>query len=103
MRRAVARVRGELGLPPGGEGLDRVDPLAAVARVKAPILLVHGAEDWLVPPRFTERLASALPPHSGVWNVPGAGHCHHGNQPQAVARKAYARKWEEFFTKWLPA
>lgn len=103
VRRAVAHVRRELGLPPGSEGLDRVDPLAAVARVHAPILLVHGADDRLVPARFTERLASALPPHSGVWNVPGAGHCHHGNEPQAVARKAYARRWEEFFTAYLPA
>lgn len=103
VRRAVAHVRRELGLPPGGEGLDRVDPLAAVARVHAPILLVHGDEDRLVPPRFTERLAAALPPHSEVWNVAGAGHCHHGNEPQAVARKAYARKWEEFFTRYLPA
>lgn len=103
VRRAVAHVRRELGLPPGGEGFDRVDPLAAVARVHAPILLVHGAEDRLVPPRFTERLAAALPPHSGVWNVAGAGHCHHGNEPLAVARNAYARKWEEFFTKYLPA
>ena len=102
VRRAVARVRRDLGLPPG-DGLDRVDPLAAVARVRAPILLVHGADDRLVPPRFTERLAAALPPHSGVWNVSGAGHCHHGNEPQAVARKAYARKWEEFFTAYLPA
>ncbi len=103
VRRAVAHVRRELGLPPGGEGLDRVDPLAAVARVHAPILLVHGDEDRLVPPRFTERLAAALPPHSGIWNVPGAGHCHHGDQPQAVAQRAYARKWEEFFTRYLPA
>ena len=74
-----------------------------MARVHAPILLVHGADDRLVPSRFTERLAAALPPHSGVWNVRGAGHCHHGNAPQAVARKAYARKWEEFFTTYLPA
>jgi hypothetical protein len=103
VRRAVSRVRRELGLPPGGEGVHRVDPLAAVSRVTAPILLVHGEDDRLVPPRFTRRLAAALPPHSAIWNVAGAGHCHHGNEPQATARMAYVRRWEEFFRTYLPA
>lgn len=102
VRRAVLHVRKELGVGPGG-GLDRVDPMAAIARVTAPVLLVHGEEDWLVPPHFTQRLAAALPPHSAVWNVPGAGHCHHANEPEAVAKRAYARKWEEFFRAYLPA
>jgi pimeloyl-ACP methyl ester carboxylesterase len=100
--RAVAKVRRELGAERSGPGLERLDPLAAVARVAAPILLVHGENDRLVPARFTRRLAAALPPRSAVWNVPGAGHCHHGDEPAATAKKAYARKWEEFFTTHLP-
>ena len=67
--RAVARVRRELGAERTGPGLERLDPLAAVARVTAPILLVHGEDDRLVPLRFTRRLAAALPPRSAVWNV----------------------------------
>ena len=54
-------------------------------------------------PASRERLAAALPPRSAVWNVAGAGHCHHANEPAATAKKAYARKWEEFFTNFLPA
>ncbi len=100
--RAVARVRRELGADRAGPGLDRLDPLAAVARVTAPILLVHGEDDRLVPPRFTRRLAAALPPRSSVWNVAGAGHCHHPDEPEVKAKMAYARKWEEFFRTFLP-
>src|SRR5262249_27439219 len=43
--RAVARVRADLGLPPGPGGLDAVDPIRAAHRVTAPILLVHGEDD----------------------------------------------------------
>ena len=103
IERAIGRIRRELGLPPGSQGLDRVDPVTAMGRVAAPILLVHGTEDRLVPPHFTERLAAALPPHSAIWNVNGAGHCHHADEPEAKAKLTYARKWEEFFRNYLPA
>ncbi len=101
--RAVARVRRELGVGPSEGGLDLLDPVAAAARVTAAVLLVHGEDDRLVPPRFTRRLAAALPPRSAVWNVAGAGHCHHPDEPAATAKLAYARRWEEFFTTYLPA
>jgi pimeloyl-ACP methyl ester carboxylesterase len=100
---AVARVRRELGVGEESGGLEHVDPLRAIARVTAPILLVHGEEDRLVPQRFTRRLAAALPPRSAVWNVSGAGHCHHEDEPEAMVRRAYERKWTEFFTTYLPA
>ncbi len=103
IRHAIGRIRRELGLDGSREGLERVDPVAAVSRVTSPVLLVHGTEDRLVPPHFTERLAAALPPHSAVWNVNGAGHCHHADEPEATAKLAYARKWEEFFRNYLPA
>ncbi len=101
--RAVARVRRELGAEPSAGGLELLDPLAAVTRVTAAILLVHGENDRLVPARFTRRLAAALPPRSAVWNVAGAGHCHHEDEPAAAAKMAYARRWEEFFKNYLPA
>ncbi len=101
--RAIARIREELGLAPGPGGLEQVDPIRAVGRVTAPVLLVHGENDRLVPPRFTRELAAALPPRSAVWSVAGAGHCHHDDEPAATAKIAYARKWQEFFGTYLPA
>ncbi len=101
--RAIARVREELGAVDGSDGLAEVDPVRSAARVTAPILLVHGDDDRLVPARFTHALAAALPPRSAVWNVSGAGHCHHVDEPEAVARLAYARKWTEFFSTYMPA
>jgi pimeloyl-ACP methyl ester carboxylesterase len=101
--RAIHRVREELGTGHGTDGLARVDPVRSVARVTAPILLVHGDGDRLVPARLTHALAAALPPRSAVWNVAGAGHCHHADEPEVVARLAYARKWTEFFSTYMPA
>ncbi len=101
--RAVARVAREIGATaPAPADLALLDPVRAAARVTAVVLLVHGQEDGLVPPRFMSRLEAALPPGSAVWRVPGAGHCHHGNEPAAVAREAYERRWEEFFRTYLP-
>jgi pimeloyl-ACP methyl ester carboxylesterase len=101
--RAVARVARELGVHDPRGGLALLDPVRAAARVTAAILLVHGEDDTLVPPRFMARLAAALPPRSAVWNVAGAGHCHHDDSPSVVSRKAYERRWEEFFTTYLPS
>ena len=101
--RAVAGVRRDLGIARGAGDMDAVDPVRSAARVTAPILLVHGEADRLVPLRFTRELAAALPPRSAVWNVAGAGHCHHVDEPAAAAKLAYARKWQEFFGTYLPA
>jgi pimeloyl-ACP methyl ester carboxylesterase len=97
--RAVERVRRELGATRGQGGLERVDPVAAARRLRCPVALVHGANDRLVPPRFTERLAAVLPPGSVVWRVAGAGHCHHEDEPAARAREEYVERWEEFFRR----
>lgn len=97
--RAVARIRREIGAPPGRGGIERIDPVAAAFRLRCPAALVYGASDRLVPARFTERLAAALPPGSVVWRVENAGHCHHDDEPQNRAREEYVRRWEEFFRK----
>lgn len=103
VERAVARVARELGVHDPKGGLSLLDPVQAAAKVTAAVLLVHGEDDSLVPPRFMARLAAALPPRSAVWKVAGAGHCHHADQPAAIARQAYARRWEEFFRAYLPS
>ncbi len=98
--RAVARVQREL--PAGsGRGFDEVSPLRAVARVRAPVLLVFGTRDRLVPPRFVERLAEALPPGSEVWKTT-AGHCHHEDEAARMMAREYERRWSEFFARHLP-
>ena len=52
---------------------DRYDNLAKLPRVAAPILILHGADDRLIPPEQSERLAKAAP-RARLVIVPGAGH-----------------------------
>ncbi len=100
--RAVAQVRRELSLTGDAGGLETIDPLAAMSRVRAPVCLVSGENDELVPPRFSARLEAALPPGSRVWHAPNAGHCHHDDEPARVATQEYDRRWREFFGRYLP-
>lgn len=102
VRRAVARVRRELDLQTGAGGLETVDPVQSIAGVRAPICLVYGQKDELVPPRFAARLEAALPADSRIWRASNAGHCHHEDEPAKVATEEYDRRWREFFTRHLP-
>lgn len=101
--RALSEIREALGVDPDEPGgIDAVDPIRAARRLSAAVLLVHGEDDRMVPPRFNHELAAALPARSAIWNVAGAGHCHHPDEPAAAAKLAYARKWQEFFSTYLP-
>lgn len=83
------------------EGLDlsRADPVAAARRVTCPVTIVHGEADALVPVRFASPLYEALPGPKTFWRVPACGHCHHVDEPQAVATAEYRRRWAEFFLR----
>ena len=83
------------------EGLDlsQVDPVAAARRVTCPAAVVHGETDALVPIRFSPRLYEALAGEKSFWRVPGCGHCHHEDEPQAVLTAEYERRWTEFFLR----
>ncbi|MDQ5872811.1 MAG: alpha/beta fold hydrolase, partial [Acidobacteriota bacterium] len=98
----VARVRRDLGLDPSAGGLEKADPLTAIASVRCPVALVYGGADRLIPPRFVERLIEALPPGSEVFRAEGAGHCHHPDEAAQVARVEYERRWRSFFARHLP-
>lgn len=100
--RALGSIRRALSAPDDAPA-PPLDSLAAVAHVHAPICLVYGERDRLVPPRFTARLVEALPPGSDVWNPRGAGHCHHDDQPANVVREEYLARWTAFFARVLPA
>ena len=99
---ALGTIRRGLGVRRGSRDLRRVDPIRAAREALAPVCLVHGDDDLLVPPRFAARLEEALPPGSRIWRAEGAGHCHHDNEAEKVAPDLYARRWTEFFVKYLP-
>jgi pimeloyl-ACP methyl ester carboxylesterase len=98
----LARVKRDLEIEGSPGGLEKADPLEAMARVRCPVALVYGDSDRLVPPRFVERLVDVLPAGSEVFRAAGAGHCHHDNQAQVVAREEYLRRWTDFFRHHLP-
>jgi len=79
--------------------LSRADPVAAARRVTCPTTIVHGETDTLVPIRFSPQLYEALAGEKTFWRVPACGHCHHADEPQAVAPDEYARRWTEFFLR----
>jgi len=101
VRRAISTIRRKLGLPRGG-GMGSVDPVRSLMQVSARVCLVYGERDELVPPRFVRRLENCLPEGSRVWRAAGAGHCHHEDEAEKVAKEEYERRWTEFFVENLP-
>ncbi|HTQ55074.1 MAG TPA: alpha/beta hydrolase [Bryobacteraceae bacterium] len=48
--------------------------IAKIGRVRAPLLIVHGDRDRLIPVRMGQALFAAAHPPKSLWLVPGAGH-----------------------------
>ena len=53
---------------------DRFDSLSRIAKVRAPILVLHGERDRVVPVRFGRALCDAAPEPKEGWFTPDAGH-----------------------------
>jgi hypothetical protein len=53
---------------------DRFDSLSCIGRVRAPILVLHGERDRVVPVRFGRTLFNAAPEPKEGWFAPEAGH-----------------------------
>ena len=53
---------------------DRFDSLSKMGRVRAPILVLHGERDQVVPVRFGRMLLAAAPEPKEGWFSPGADH-----------------------------
>ena len=53
---------------------DRFDSLSRIGKVRAPILILHGDSDRVVPMRFGRALFDAAPEPKEGWFAPGAGH-----------------------------
>ncbi len=53
---------------------DRFDNQARIGQVQVPILLLHGQDDDLIPPRHAQRLQAQAPPDTTLVLLPQAGH-----------------------------
>ena len=53
---------------------DRFDAVARVGAVRAPILVLQGSRDVVVPPRFGRILFDAAPEPKELWVAPNGGH-----------------------------
>ena len=53
---------------------DRFDSLSRIGKVKAPMLVLQGERDGIVPTRFGEALFAAAPEPKERWVAPQAGH-----------------------------
>ena len=54
--------------------VDRFDSLSRIGKVKAPILILHGEHDRVVPIRYGRALLDAAPEPKEGWFAPEAGH-----------------------------
>jgi fermentation-respiration switch protein FrsA (DUF1100 family) len=54
--------------------VDRFDSLSRIGKVKAPILVLHGERDRVVPVRYGRALLAAAPEPKEGWFAPEAGH-----------------------------
>lgn len=70
---ALARLHYPL-LPSGLLLRDRYDSLSRIPAVQAPVLIVQGARDMLVPPAMGREIAAAARAPVELWEAPGAGH-----------------------------
>ena len=57
-----------------GARLAEIAPEAVIARSRAPLLLVHGDADTVVPVSHAHRLAAAAGGRAELWVMPGRGH-----------------------------
>jgi pimeloyl-ACP methyl ester carboxylesterase len=53
---------------------DLSDAIAAIQRTEARVLILHGEDDWLVPPYHARRLYEAAPDRSQLVLLPNTGH-----------------------------
>ncbi|MDI6694690.1 MAG: alpha/beta hydrolase [Anaerolineales bacterium] len=60
------------------------DEIARVGQIRAPTLIICGAEDQMTPPRFARSLSESIP-NSTLKMIPSAGHMVMLEQPRATA------------------
>lgn len=80
-----------------GAGVAALHPIDSIARVGAPLLLIHGAEDRLTTLDEARRVFGAAAQPKTFWVVPGAGHV----DMDDFATVEYERRITEFFAEHL--
>lgn len=90
--RAVARRHYPLVPSPLAPALDN---RSAVGRVSAPILLIHGERDDIIPPAMARDLAAGAGARAALWLIPGAGH----NETYEVGDEEYVRRFQDFVAR----
>lgn len=76
---------------------DLADAVAAIQKTEAPILILHGTEDWMVPPYHSVRLHAAARDHSQLVMLPRMGHVAMWFDPKNEV-ETQSRNW---FGRWL--
>ncbi|MCA9068303.1 MAG: alpha/beta fold hydrolase [Planctomycetaceae bacterium] len=76
---------------------DQSSALKAIQQTDAPVLIIHGTDDWLVPPYHALRLHEAAPKRSKLVFIPKTGHIKIWFDPSGEVA-VHARNW---FTRWL--
>lgn len=88
----TVQLQPRLGVSPS-----RLRPIDSIARIGAPLLLIHGVEDHHTKIEEARREFAAAAEPKTFWEVPGAAHVdlHH------FAREEYERRIDAFFTPLL--
>jgi fermentation-respiration switch protein FrsA (DUF1100 family) len=70
----------------------RYDTLGGIARLRAPLLVLHGDVDEVIPFRHGQAVFAAAPEPKTFFTIPGAHH----NDTYVVGGDAYWHAWERF-------
>jgi fermentation-respiration switch protein FrsA (DUF1100 family) len=74
------------------------DLRARLARVAAPLLVIHGEQDEVIPFRLGRAVFEAAPQPKEFWAIPGAGH----NDIPETAGPAYPARLRSFLLLTTP-
>jgi len=69
------------------------DSRKKIGRIRAPILIIHGDRDEIIPTRLGQALFAAAPKPKSIWIVPGAHH----NDIVETAGASYRRRLQSFY------
>jgi hypothetical protein len=74
----------------------KYDNLEKISRLKRPLLLIHGKQDSICPPRMAEELFARAPAEKQLLWIPGAGH----NDGFIVGGEPYRQSLREAIARW---